>query len=576
MRTLSPLIVLLAVGVGCDSKHEPAGSSSVSVEEPVQDTESPPSPEDTESPPADDGIEPDDDDDMCSPYPWTERVAGEAIDTPTGPEIDDLDAAAERAAAVVARPHTAAAIWREGDAYRVVTGSGSTQFRRTRDAEGNWVLAWDDDPPLNTSSMVDVTLDDALSHGNPSDTDYSAHGYSTDDPRLSFSALPDTAYPNLMRRFSSLFDGADAPDMAVLLAPYAKGGIGSHGDADGAQSRAPLVLRGPGVLPGRVPAAANHVDIAPTVAGLLGVSPVRGIDGRTGRWTDNQMMRWEDGEVLTAALTATCAYGAAKYGLVLVLDGLNHTELLAGVQAGRYPNLARIVDDQAAIFDGGSLVGWPSFSLPGHVSIFTGAWQGHHGLISNSFIQQSTGESAPGVGLQDMLMNPSTANAVMDEYLSPDVETLFEAVARSRPEPRLAAVNELMTRGANLGAMSGGAAPPPTDLLVYSLADEFGVAQAQTLLVDGVPDLMAISLYLTDGAGQNVGPHGDGARDAIVETDERVGRLLDLYEEAGVLDDTLVVLTADHGMSLMDNSRTAAWSDLFDGASMVGQMVYGL
>jgi predicted AlkP superfamily pyrophosphatase or phosphodiesterase len=175
-----------------------------------------------------------------------------------------------------------------------------------------------------------------------------------------------------------------------------------------------------------------------------------------------------------------------------------------------------------------------------------------------------------------MLMDAATASAVMDEYLSTDVETLFEAVGRSREDAQLAAVNELTTRGANMGALSGSAAPPPTDLMVYSLADEFGVAQAQTLLVEGVPDLMAISLYLTDGAGQNVGPHGDAARDAIVETDERVGRVLDLYEEAGVLDDTVVVLTADHGMSLMDSSRTAGWSDVFAGMSLVGQMVYGL
>jgi phosphonoacetate hydrolase len=576
MRRRYPLAALLFVGVGCESKEASPQSSIVSVEAPEPDTESPSATEDTESPPTGAGTETGDDEAACAPYPWDEREAGDAIDTPVGPQVDDVAAAAARAASFVERPHTAAAIWRDGDTYKVVTPRGATQFSRTRDADGDWVLAWADEPPLNTDSMVDVTLADALSHGNPSGTDYSAHGYAADDPRLSFASLADTAYPNLMRRFSSLFDGEDAPGMAVLLAPYAKGGVGSHGDADGAQSRAPLVIRGPGVLPGRVPAAANHVDIAPTVAGLMGVNPVRGVDGRTGRWTENQMMRWQDGAVLTEAIEETCAYGAATYGLVIVLDGLNHTELLDGIEAGRYPNLARIVDEQAAIFEGGSVVGWPSFSLPGHVSIFTGAWQGHHGLISNSFVDQSTGETGPGAGLSEMLLSPETASAVMAEYLSSDVETVFEAVARSRPGARLAAVNELTTRGANLGAMSGKTPPPPTDLSVYTLADEYGVAQAAALFAEGVPDFMAISLYLTDGAGQNVGPHGDGAREFIVETDERVGRVLDLYEAAGVLDDTVVVLTADHGMSLMDSSRPASWTDVFDGAKLVGQMVYDL
>ena len=91
-----------------------------------------------------------------------------------------------------------------------------------------------------------------------------------------------------------------------------------------------------------------------------------------------------------------------------------------------------------------------------------------------------------------------------------------------------------------------------------------------------MPDLMALSLYLTDGAGQNEGPHGDLARAAIAETDARVGRVLDLYEDAGVLDQTIIVLTADHGMALMDNGRTASWADIFDGTTVYGQMVYGI
>ena len=513
----------------------------------------------------------------CPPHPWNDRTPLEPIETPVGAQVSDPASAAERASAFVERDHTAAAIWREADRYQVVTAAGQTSFRRARDADGNWVLTWSGDAPFNTDSMADNTFDSATSHGNPAGTDYPEHGYSEGDPRLSFPSAESGTYPDLMRRFSSLFDGEDAPDMALLLAPYANGGMGSHGDADVAQSRAPLVFRGPGIRPGRLDAAANHVDVAPTVAGLMGVSPVRGVDGNTGRWTENQMMRWQDGEVLTSILQESCAYGAASYGLVLLLDGLSHTELLDGISDGRYPNLARIVDDRAAIFDGGAIVGWPSFSLPGHVSLFTGVWQGHHGLISNSFLDRSTGEHAPGVGLREMLLNIENAHEVMRNYLSPDVETLFEAVGRSRTDPVLASINELTTRGATWTGALTPLPPPPSDTTVYSMADELGVGRA-TMLVEenGVPDLMALSLYLTDGAGQNEGPHGDLARAAIVETDERVGRVLDLYEDAGVLDQTIVVLTADHGMALMDSSRTASWSDVFVGMTVYGQMVYGL
>jgi len=40
--------------------------------------------------------------------------------------------------------------------------------------------------------------------------------------------------------------------------------------------------------------------------------------------------------------------------------------------------------------------------------------------------------------------------------------------------------------------------------------------------------------------------------------DARLGRVLDRYEAAGLLDDTVVVLTADHGMELQDASRVAS------------------
>jgi arylsulfatase A-like enzyme len=52
--------------------------------------------------------------------------------------------------------------------------------------------------------------------------------------------------------------------------------------------------------------------------------------------------------------------------------------------------------------------------------------------------------------------------------------------------------------------------------------------------------------------------------------------VLDLYEDAGVLDQTIIVLTADHGMALMDSGRTASWADIFGGATVYGQMVYGI
>jgi phosphonoacetate hydrolase len=511
----------------------------------------------------------------CLQYPWLTAVAGEAIESIPGAQVEDHEFAQQLANTIVEEPHIAAVLWREASQYYVRTASIETHFSRTRDADGNWSLMWADTPPLNTDPMADTTLGQELGHANPAETVYAEHGYEEGDTRLSFPSIEDASFPHLKRRFSSLFDGANSPNMAVVLAPYASGGMGSHGDASATQSRAPLVLRGPGVKAGTLAVAANHVDIAPTVAGLLGVEPVTGVDGRSGRWTSGQMLAWQDGEVLTDAMDEQCAYGAAKHALVLILDGLNHNEMMDGVAAGRYPNLARIADDRAAIFSGGSVVGWPSFSLPGHVSIFTGAWQGHHGMVSNSFYDRETGESGPGVSLAEMLANREAGRRAMDQYLSSDVETLFEAVARSSPDGVIASVNELTTRGVTWNPAGSSMPAPPTDIAVYALADQAALLQVSHLFEEvGPPTLMAVSLYVSDAAGQDYGPHGDDTRTALEETDVRVGQILDQYQAAGVFEDTVFVLTADHGMELMDSSRTASWAGAVDGVMRYDRMLY--
>ena len=64
-------------------------------------------------------------------------------------------------------------------------------------------------------------------------------------------------------------------------------------------------------------------------------------------------------------------------------------------------------------------------------------------------------------------------------------------------------------------------------------------------------------LALTDGASHDYGPHGDGLKSALDETDRRVGRVLDLLEAHGLYDETLFIVTADHGMAPQNVSLRA-------------------
>jgi hypothetical protein len=60
-----------------------------------------------------------------------------------------------------------------------------------------------------------------------------------------------------------------------------------------------------------------------------------------------------------------------------------------------------------------------------------------------------------------------------------------------------------------------------------------------------------------DSSAHDYGPHHEGARAALDETDVRIGHLLRTIEERGLFESTLFVITTDHGMAQQDVSLKA-------------------
>jgi predicted AlkP superfamily pyrophosphatase or phosphodiesterase len=65
---------------------------------------------------------------------------------------------------------------------------------------------------------------------------------------------------------------------------------------------------------------------------------------------------------------------------------------------------------------------------------------------------------------------------------------------------------------------------------------------------DGIPDLLAISFAGVDRVGHVFGPFSQEAMDQILRLDYVLGRLLDELDEQVGLDQTVIALTADHGV----------------------------
>lgn len=455
--------------------------------------------------------------------------------------------------------------WREEESSRFHVRLPEASYLLTFEGSSYY---WTPGSDLLSNSLEHSNIEDELSAGtNPNSVQIA--GYLPDDERISFIPLDTTIWPNIEERIAQLFESDNSPDMAYAIAPYARGGVGSHGGLSLAQSRAPMLLRGPGVLPGDHNISMRHIDIAPTVAALLGVEPI-----------GSKHLKGQDGHVVQSILE-DCAAGAAEYAVVIVLDGLSHTELRHGLANGQLPQLSRIADDQSAWLTGGSIVGWPSFSFPGHVSIHTGAYQGTHGVISNSFWDREKESHAPQYSLSALLANPEAAQNTQNDYLSNRNETIFEAIHRHYPNAETASINELTFRGSSycrLNDLAPESPPPPSDTLEYDLADSTAILQFNNMIEEiGIPKYLAISLYLTDAVGQSNGPHGDELRESLLTTDERLKMIFDAYEDEEIMSKTLFIITADHGMELQDPSRYFSFNSINDleiDLVHISQMIY--
>ncbi len=398
-----------------------------------------------------------------------------------------------------------------------------------------------------------------------------ASGYPAHDANEAFIEPPQLSYPFAYERIAQLFDSPHAPDLIVSPRCYAFGlQRGQHGALDVVQSRAPLAFAGPGIRPGLYETAVRHVDIAPTICHLMGFPKIDGRDWSGRRSSERGVapdvyLERQDGRVLEEILSGEGPTSQRVY--LVVFDGLSHSELLTLVNrdSPAVRHLRRLLD-RAAIYRFGSIVNFPSITWPSHSTILTGAWCGHHDIVNPVYYLRERREAVA----------PQGQGLLTEGYLGRGVETLYEAFHRVLGTHALTVnIHEPQGRGADHAALEQRIVGSRTRLRALTaefvedihpryaaegkegvhreaVLDARGLAQIVSLLEDpdiAAPSFVAHEFALTDGAGHDYGPHGDGLREAIAETDRRLGKVLDVMEEQGLLDSTLFVFTSDHGMA---------------------------
>ncbi len=267
--------------------------------------------------------------------------------------------------------------------------------------------------------------------------------------------------------------------------------------------------------------------------------------------------------------------------LLIALDGVGDDMLRDMVRSGRMPNLAGLFG--AAVSEDvfahayavpGALSILPSTTMAAWASVFTGEPAGQTGVPGNEwFVRETMQYAAPGaVTIED---TEHTLQMYTDDFLGRAIRvpTLYE-LADVRAHVSLAPIS----RGADLlttptlgdvmaafAALTAGLVDgEPADREMYSRLD---IQSVDVLLGSaatyGVPDLQVvyfpgIDLY-THVAER---PLDEMERYLAEVTDPAIGRILAAWDSAGVLDDTWVILVADHGHTpVLGDGRHALAAD---------------
>jgi hypothetical protein len=436
-------------------------------------------------------------------------------------------------------------------AYEAHSHDGSVRFRRT--GEGYEIVSGEGENPLADQSTDRFAgLDDELAHPHPH--------------------RRDNSYPFGFDHTAQLFDHPAAPDLCVIHSAAHNwedqgGHRGEHGSLGVVQARAPFVIAGRGVrAEGIVPRAGRLVDVAPTIAALLGVAP----------HADGTHLTGQDGEVRHDVLDPGA--GAPHTVVGFLFDGTNPNVLYAMAESGEAPNVARLIELGTA-YEHGAMAGLPTVTLANHTSILTGRLPGHHGILNNAWYDRAAG--------RQVITNSAATWPTAMQSLTPGVESLHDAIHREWPGELTVSVNEPCDTGADFSTFEffrRGEVPPfpsspeglphSTERFVrpskdYSwstIADHMATEQAVGIwsgeyrdVTYPVPRFMWVNFTLTDSAFHEGGPHSEIAAASVRDSDARLGAVLDAIEHAGAFDDTAFVLVADHGMEENDPAVRGDW-----------------
>ena len=253
---------------------------------------------------------------------------------------------------------------------------------------------------------------------------------------------------------------------------------------------------------------------------------------------------------LALALIGTLAnYAAETPPLVLIsLDGFRWD--YGTLHPAETPNLRRLMSEGVTAR---SLIPvFPSNTFPNHVSIVTGLYPAHHGIINNTFFDSALGS----------IFRYNQSASARDSRWWGGEPIWITAVKQGRAS----ACSFWPGSEAEIGGLR------PTYWKPYDYA---GISFQQRLdeLVAWLrlpaaqrPAVVTFYLEETNGAGHRHGPDSPQLIAAITLLDARVGALSDRLRAEGIAPNLVIV--SDHGMTACDAQRVVLLDDYVDLATV--------
>ncbi len=427
-----------------------------------------------------------------------------------------------------------------------------------------------DDPRRDPSALADLASEIAAASLSVTETDPA-----TEAGVVRHFVPPEHAtYPYPYERLAAELDDADSADIIMNPTPAGDEGDvrGGHGALDITQSRSTLLVSGRGAR--RTPLDPDleraleikHVDIAPTVAKVLGVAPnavARYLNNGTA--ADNPdaepaLLARQDGKVLHELLEPKVNT------FVVVIDGM----LPENVTATQTPNLCNLIgcpgatapDASARVTAyGQARAAMVSQTNANHTAMLTGATGAVNGVVANGFYNRALGAEEPierpalirVATLFDVLRQEAphlkTAAVLGKEKL----RLLYDGVTASTDNPEGVAVTHVrpdFLRGAAEMPVVGSDDCPAEPVSGSGVAlDPCIMDIVIKLAATEDPDFTFVNLGNVDAIQHVSGPNSPAGQAAVASADQQIGRLVAYLKESGKWRDSVLIVTADHSFS---------------------------